>query len=89
MTQHLNYALQLGVQDNADVEDLEEFLQQVLLDLYEQGQVESIRVTKDGHTSEVKDDDVAKMIDVIDGVDSEALRKAIDSVYELEDIDDE
>lgn len=86
MTKRLQYMLELGVSDDADIEEIEDFLQQVLLDLYEQGQVEKIRVTKEnGDTSNITDDDVRKVIDIIDGVDSDAVRKAIDSVKELED----
>jgi len=82
MTNRLQYKLELGVSDGADVEDVEDFLQQVLLDLYEQGQVESIRVTKNGDTSEMED--VETMVDALDEVDSTAIRKAIDSVREME-----
>jgi len=87
MTNNLHYKLELGVSDGADVEDVEDFLQQVLLDLYEQGQVESIRVTKNGHTSSPSDVDT--MVDALDEVDSDAIRKAIDSVKEMENVDDE
>jgi hypothetical protein len=86
MTKTLTYKLELGVSDSADVEDIEDFLQQILLDLYEQGQVEQIRVTKDGHTTDMED--VEEMVDMLDGVDSDAIRKAIDSVRELENMDD-
>lgn len=87
MTDRLQYMLELGVSDGADVEGVEDFLQQILLDLYEQGQVESIRVTKNGHTTDMEN--VEEMVDVLDGVDSEAVRKAIDSVRELENIDED
>ncbi len=86
MTESLLYKLELGVSDNADVEEIEEFMQQVLLDLYEQGQVESIRVTKDGHTSTMEDAEA--MADALKEVDSDAIRKAIDSVKEMENMDE-
>jgi len=85
MTDKLQYKLELGVNDDADVKDIEEFMQQILLDLYEQGEVESIRVTKDGHTS--ADADVEAMATALEEVDSDSIRKAIDSVKEMENID--
>jgi hypothetical protein len=87
MTKTLQYKLELGVSDSADVEDIEDFMQQILLDLYEQGQVEAIRVTKNGHTSDMED--VEAMADALEGVDSDAVRRAIDSVKSMEDLDDE
>lgn len=87
MTDTLQYKLELGVNDDADVEDIEEFMQQILLDLYEQGQVESIKVTKDGHTSQMEE--VEAMVDALDGVDSATIRRAIDSVKSMEDLPNE
>jgi len=83
--------LELGVSDSADVEEVEDFLQQVLLDLYEQGQVESIKVTKDasGTSSIQEDDDFDKVLDVLDDLESEDIRRAIDSVRELERFGDD
>lgn len=89
MSDELRYTLTLGVSNGADTEGIEDFLQQVLLDLYEQGQVESITVTKDGHTSSVGDEDIKEIVRLIDDVDSDAVRKAIESVRELERSDDE
>lgn len=84
MSEELKYMLKLSVSNGADVDEIEDFLQQVLMDLYEQGQVESIKLTKDGHTA----DGIEEITDAIGGVDSEAVRKAIDSVRELEKSDD-
>ena len=84
MTEHLHYKLQLGVSDGADVEEIEEFMQQLLLDLYEQGQVESIRVTKNGHTVQ-DDEELEKVLDILDEMDSQNVKNAIDSVKKLED----
>lgn len=87
MTDTLKYKLELGVSDGADVEDIEEFMQQILLDLYEQGQVESIRVTKDGHTPQMED--IEAIEDALDGVDSAAIRRSIDLVKSMENLDGE
>lgn len=91
MTKRLQYMLELGVSDSADVEEVENFLQQVLLDLYEQGQVESIKVTKksSGTASIEEDDDLDKVLDVLHDVESEDIRRAIDSVRELEQFGDD
>lgn len=89
MTKKLQYRLELGVSDSADVDDVEDFLQQVLLDMYEQGQVESIKVTKNGEKSEGVDEPAASIpniVNVVERVDSSDVKLAIDSVQELENI---
>lgn len=87
MSDRLRYGVELGVTNGADVEEIENFLQQVLLDLYEQGEVEEIRVTKDGHTEGA--DDVYGLIDTLDSVDAEHIRRTIDSAHEFEQLGDD
>lgn len=86
MTKERQYVLELGMSDKTDIEEIEETLQDLLLELYEQGQVESVHVTKAG-VPDTKD--VNKLIEIIDTVETEHIRRAIDSVKELEDVDDE
>lgn len=83
MTERLKYMLELGVTNNADVDEIEELLQQLLLDLYEQGEVESIRVTKDDHSA--SDEEVKRLVQILNELDSNSVRRAIDSVKELEE----
>jgi len=85
MTNNLRYGLSLGVSDDANVEEIEELLQEILLDLYDQGDVESIRVTKDGYV-ESHDSDVGKVIEILDTLDPDNIRSAIDVVEELENV---
>lgn len=86
MSDVLRYKLELGVSENIDVEEFEEFMQALLLDLYEQGSVESITVTKDGYIQST-DDDIDRMLDTLEGLDSDYIRGAIDIVKEMEDED--
>lgn len=87
MTDVLRYKLELGVSDNIDVDDFEEFMQALLLDLYEQGGVESITVTKDGYI-QTGDDDLDRLLNTIESLDSEHIKGAIDTVKELEKDDE-
>lgn len=88
MTEKLQYLLELGVSDSADIEDVEQFLEQILLDIYEQGQVESIKVTKEGSKTKERDEDVKKLTDVVNDIDSADIVKAIESIKELENLGD-
>lgn len=85
MTEQLRYSLQVGVEDSADVDAVEELLQEVLLGLYDEGDVESIRVTKDGHTG--NNADVERLMNNLDRMGSDEVKRAIDLVKELENID--
>lgn len=86
MTEELVYTLELGVENRADIDEIEELLQEILLDLYDQGEVESIRVIKDSYSHQ--DDSVAELLDLIGEVDSEEIRSAIDLVREMEESDE-
>lgn len=88
MTEKLQYLLELGVSDSADIDDVEQFLEQILLDIYEQGEVESIKVTKEGSKTKERDEDVKKLIDVVNDIDSADIVKAIESIKELENLGD-
>jgi hypothetical protein len=87
MSDTLQYKLEVGVSDSINVEDFEEFLQALLLDLYEQGDVESITVKKDGYVYS-KDDDIERLLETMDELDSEHIKAAIETVNELERDDD-
>jgi hypothetical protein len=89
MSDTLRYKLELGVSDSVDVDDLEDFLQRLLLDLYEQGDVESITVTKDGYVSSSDDDDINALVGLLDDLESEHVKRAIDMVKEMEDVDND
>lgn len=89
MTGKLNYKLAIGVNDGANVEEIEELLQELLKELYEQGEIESIRVTKDGHVQDSETDDIPELIELIEDLNSSDIKRAIDSVKELEDLDDD
>jgi len=86
MSDVLRYKLELEVNEDTDVEDLEEFMQALLLDLYEQGSVQSITVTKDGYIQST-DDDIDRLLDTLEGLDSEHIKGAIDIVKEMEEDD--
>lgn len=87
MSDELQYKLTIGVSDGTDVEELEEFLQTILLDLYENGGVEAIKVTKDGYSENVTED-IDGLLNSIENVSAEEIRRAADSVKRLEDMDD-
>jgi len=87
MSEQLQYSLQVGVESGADVDSVEKLLQEVLLGLYDEEDVESIKVTKDGHT---KDNvNMERLMHILDSMDSDEVKRAIDSVKTLERIDDE
>lgn len=86
MSDTLRYKLEVEVSENIDVEEFEEFLQALLLDLYEQGSVESITVTKDGYIDS-KGGDVDRLLNTLEGLDSEYIKRAIDVVKKMETID--
>lgn len=88
MTEKLQYLLELGVSDSADIDDVEQFLEQILLDIYEQGEVESIKVTKEGSKTKERDEDVKKLTDVVNDINSADIVKAIESIKELENLGD-
>jgi signal transduction histidine kinase len=85
MSEKLTYNLTIGAEQNSDVEEIEEKLQSVLLDLYDQGEVESIRVTKDGYAEQ--EISVDGFMDLVEDVTSEDIRRSIDLVRKLEDLD--
>jgi len=85
MSEDLSYNLTIGVEDDADVEEIEEQLQRILLELYDQGDVESIRVTRDDYTEQEVSAD--GLIDLVEDVTSEDIRRSIDLVRKLEDLD--
>lgn len=85
MSDVLRYKLELGVSEDIDVDDFEEFMQALLLDLYEQGSVESITVTKDGYIQTSDEDDIDRLLNTIENLDSEHIKGAIDTVKELEE----
>jgi hypothetical protein len=87
MTDELRYSLKVGVGDEADVDEVEELLKALLLDLYEQGDVVSMKVTKHGKANE--DEDVESLVSLSEGVDSSDIMKAIDLIRELEKMDDD
>lgn len=84
MTEELSYKLKLVTGDDPNVQEIDDFLQNVLLDLYEQGQIEQIKVTKDGYTRSSEDEDIREMIKIIDSVESSDLQAAIDMVNKME-----
>lgn len=85
MSEDLTYNLTIGVDEDADVEEIEEQLQRILLELYDQGDVKSIRVTKDGYAGQEVSAD--GFFDLVEGVTSENVRRSIDLVKKLEDLD--
>lgn len=85
MSEDLSYNLTIGVEDDADVEEIEEQLQRILLELYDQGDVESIRVTRDDYTEQEVSAD--GLIDLVEDITSEDIRRSIDLVRKLEDLD--
>lgn len=86
MTNSISYKIEIGVDDTVDHTDLDDRLQDILLDLYDDGSVQSIHVTKDGYT--IDDEDVSELTAVIDGVRSRDIRDAIDIVKELESMEE-
>lgn len=89
MSDGIKYVLELGVSEDPNVEEIDEFLQEILLDLYDQEDVERVRVTRESRGGATSDENLEKMIDIINRIDSEDIRKAIDSVRELENIGDD
>lgn len=85
MTKERQYLLDIGMEDSADVEEIEELLQDILTELYNQGEVESIRVTK-GSVPDTKD--VNELVDIIEDVENRYIRQAIESVRAMEKFDD-
>ena len=79
----MKYEVTIGAVDNANVEEIEDFMQQLLLDLYEQGQVESIKVIKNGYTKD--DNDIEKVIDIIDDIETTDVSCAIELISEFDD----
>jgi hypothetical protein len=88
MSDKLQYNLTVGVSDGTDISELEEFLQTILLDLYENSGVESIKVTKDSYTEEVNED-IEGLLETVDSVNRGDIQNAIEFVRELEQLDDE
>ncbi len=86
MTDELLYKLRVSVEDGSSIPDIEDALKDLLMDLYDIDTVEGILV-KD-RTPPI-DEDVDKMIDVIDDLDTEEIKSAILFVEELEDLDDD
>lgn len=86
MTDELLYKLRVSVEDGSSIPDIEDTLKDLLMDLYDIDTVEGILV-KD-RTPPI-DEDVDKMIDVIDDLDTEEIKSAILFVEELEDLDDD
>jgi len=87
MSDELHYKLTLGVSESVNVEELEEFMQALFLDLYEQGSVESISVTKDGYVQ--SSDGIEELLSMLDEVESNHIRRAIESAEKMEDITDD
>jgi uncharacterized protein YuzE len=87
MSETLQYMVKLSVEEGANVEQVEEFLQDVLLDIYEQGEVESVKVVKDGHTPDTNGKEIDEVLSALDGVDTESVKKAIDTIKELEEME--
>jgi hypothetical protein len=88
MSDKLQYNLTVGVSDGTDISELEEFIQTILLDLYENSGVESIKVTKDSYTEEVNED-IEGLLETVDSVNRGDIQNAIEFVRELEQLDDE
>lgn len=87
MSEKLQYELSVGVSGSTDIEALEETLQDILLDLYDHEGVDSIQVTKSGHVKE--DAELPRIIEIVDALDSGDIKRAIDSVKELEEMAEE
>jgi hypothetical protein len=80
--------LELGVTDDADVEEIENMLKKILSNLYDVGEIDEIRVTKKGEFVETEDVDVDEFSEMFDGVTSASIRKAIDVAKEFEEMSD-
>lgn len=85
MTDSISYKVEVGVDETVDQDELDNLLQDILLDLYDDGSVQSIHVTKDGYT--VTNDDVEELISVMDAVQSRDIKNAIDMVKRLESME--
>lgn len=86
MTDELLYKLRVSVEDGSSIPEIEDKLKDLLMDLYDVDTVEGILV-KD-RTPPI-DEDIDKMLDVIDDLDTEEIKSAIMFVEELEDLDDD
>lgn len=80
------YILTVGVENTDDIDPMEELLQEILLDLYDAGGVESIRVTN--QDSSIVDEDVKELIDILDTLESRDVMRSIEVAREMEDQDE-
>lgn len=83
MTDDLLYKVRISVEDGADISEIEDSLQNLLMDLYNNDNIEEIMVRD--KTPPI-DEDVDEMIDVIDRLESSDVQKAMELVTKLSDI---
>lgn len=86
MTKERRYLLELSMLDGADIKEIESLLQDVLVELYEQEHVDTVHVTKNGPPDT---EDVNELVKIVDSVKTQHVRRAIDSVKELEGTHDD
>lgn len=86
MTKKLHYKLTISVEEDADVEGLQEELQDVLGELYDGFGVSSIKLVKDGYTEQLSN--LESVFDNLDNVETERLMLALEMLERLEHIDD-
>jgi cob(I)alamin adenosyltransferase len=79
----IKYSVKLEVTEDANVEEIERCMEEVLIDLYDQGDVLSIGVTKDGYSSD--DKDIEELLSLLDRFNSSDIRSAIDIVEKMDD----
>lgn len=86
MTDKLHYNMTVEIERGSDIEQIEEKLELVLEDLYDVDTVEAIRVRD---KTPPMDEDIEKLLDVFNNLESEDIRCAIETVKRLEDTNDE
>jgi len=77
----LKYTIEVSVDANADVEEIESELKDLLIEMQESSDAEKVVVRS--HTSSI-DEDIYNLFDVIDRVDSEKIQDAIRVIRFLE-----
>jgi hypothetical protein len=84
----ITYKIDVTYDDAANVEACEEYLRDLLQELYNDGEIDNIAVTKDGYATG-QDGDIEELVDVLDRLTSDGVQIAIDSVAELETLGDD
>lgn len=78
----ITYTVTITAEEEPDIDEIDRQVQESLLDVYDQGEIENIRVSRERRVS--KSDDIQRLLDVIESIRSKDIRKSIDLVAKQE-----